>query len=162
MPDQSPGGRDREQPDSPEQNTSAPIAAVASAVVPGAGQVYNRQLSKGASLLLLAGLSVVLLSVGIGLVTYVVVWAYAVYDAYHGGVSVIELPAGAAEGFALWRGLLVAVLGSLLLVVGGVFELFLLGGASPPWALALLSLGGLLVFFGTGWYWIVRPLYKKK
>ncbi|MFC6726436.1 zinc ribbon domain-containing protein [Halobium palmae] len=58
------------------------VAAVASALVPGLGQLYNRQLTKGLVLLVagfLAGLS---MAVFVGFLLYPVVWVYAVYDAY--------------------------------------------------------------------------------
>lgn len=58
------------------------VAAVASALVPGLGQLYNRQLTKGLGLLVagfLAGLS---MTVFVGFLLYPLVWVYAVCDAY--------------------------------------------------------------------------------
>jgi len=60
------------------------VAAVASAVVPGLGQLYNRELERGIAFM--AGAFVAALStlVFVGLVLYPVVWLWAIYDAYKG------------------------------------------------------------------------------
>ena len=58
------------------------VAAVLSAVFPGLGQLYNRELEKGLAIVVagvVAALSTVIL---VGLVLYPVVWIYAIYDAY--------------------------------------------------------------------------------
>lgn len=58
------------------------VAAALSALVPGLGQIYNRELERGIAFIVasvVAGLSVVLL---VGLVLYPAVWVYAIYDAY--------------------------------------------------------------------------------
>lgn len=58
------------------------VAAVASAIVPGLGQLYNRQLEKGLVLLVAGFLSALSMAVVVGFVLFPVVWLYAVYDAY--------------------------------------------------------------------------------
>ena len=58
------------------------VAAVLSALFPGLGQLYNRELEKGLVIVvagLVAALSMVIL---VGFVLYPVVWVYAIYDAY--------------------------------------------------------------------------------
>ena len=60
------------------------VAAVLSALFPGLGQLYNRQLERGIALIaagMLAALSTLVL---VGIVLYPVVWLYAIYDAYRG------------------------------------------------------------------------------
>ena len=58
------------------------LAALASFVVPGAGQVYNGDLGKGFALAFGAIVSIPLMVFVVGFLTYAVVWIYAVYDAY--------------------------------------------------------------------------------
>ena len=58
------------------------VAAALSAILPGLGQLYNRELERGLAFVaagVLAGLSTVVL---VGVVLYPVVWLYAIYDAY--------------------------------------------------------------------------------
>ncbi|MFC7175882.1 hypothetical protein [Halosegnis marinus] len=58
------------------------VAALLSAVFPGLGQLYNRELEKGLLVIVasfLAGLSVL---VFVGLLLFPLVWIYAVWDAY--------------------------------------------------------------------------------
>lgn len=58
------------------------VAATLSALIPGLGQIYNRELERGIAFIIasfVAGLSVVVL---IGLVLYPLVWVYSIYDAY--------------------------------------------------------------------------------
>lgn len=58
------------------------VAAVLSAVFPGLGQLYNRELEKGLAFVVggtVAALSAVVL---VGFVLYPAVWVYAIYDAY--------------------------------------------------------------------------------
>ena len=58
------------------------VAAVLSALFPGLGQLYNRQLEKGIALIaagVVAALSTIIV---VGIVLYPVVWLYAIYDAY--------------------------------------------------------------------------------
>lgn len=58
------------------------LAALASFVVPGAGQIYNGRLVKGFALAFGAILSIPLMLFVVGLFTYAAIWIYAVYDAY--------------------------------------------------------------------------------
>lgn len=59
------------------------IAAVLSFLVPGLGQVYNGQLTRGLLLILVA---IVVLAVGwillFPVVLYIVLWVWSIYDAY--------------------------------------------------------------------------------
>lgn len=58
------------------------VAAALSAVFPGLGQLYNRELEKGLLVIVasfLAGLSALIL---VGFVLFPLVWLYAVWDAY--------------------------------------------------------------------------------
>jgi TM2 domain-containing membrane protein YozV len=58
------------------------VAGALSALVPGLGQLYNRELRRGIVFLvagLVAGFSVIFV---LGIVLYPVVWLYAIYDAY--------------------------------------------------------------------------------
>ena len=58
------------------------VAAVLSAVFPGVGQLYNRELGKGIALMAAGTVAALSVAVVVGLVLYPVVWVYAVYDAY--------------------------------------------------------------------------------
>ena len=58
------------------------VAAALSALFPGLGQLYNRQLEKGMALIgagVVAALSTIIV---VGIVLYPLVWLYAIYDAY--------------------------------------------------------------------------------
>lgn len=58
------------------------VAAALSALFPGLGQLYNRELERGIAFMVasfLAALSAIFL---VGFVLYPVVWLYAIYDAY--------------------------------------------------------------------------------
>lgn len=55
------------------------IAAVASFIIPGLGQVYNGEIAKG----IIAGVVTVLFAItGVGLIIAVPLWIWLVYDAY--------------------------------------------------------------------------------
>jgi TM2 domain-containing membrane protein YozV len=73
------------------------VAGALSALVPGLGQLYNRELRRGLAFLvagLVAGFSVVFV---VGIVLYPVVWLYAIYDAYRrADLRAEELRDGAA------------------------------------------------------------------
>ncbi len=58
------------------------VAAVLSAVFPGVGQLYNRELGKGIALMAAGTVAALSVAVVVGLVFYPIVWVYAVYDAY--------------------------------------------------------------------------------
>jgi TM2 domain-containing membrane protein YozV len=72
------------------------VAAALSALVPGLGQLYNRELQRGLVFLvagLVAGFSVIF---AVGIVLYPVVWLYAIYDAYkRADLRAAELRGGA-------------------------------------------------------------------
>lgn len=76
----------QKDPPKPEQSAApsqkqkdSGIAAVASFVIPGLGQVYNGELAKG----IIAGIVTVGLALtGIGLIFAVPIWIWLVYDAY--------------------------------------------------------------------------------
>ncbi|WP_255149353.1 zinc ribbon domain-containing protein [Halorarius halobius] len=58
------------------------VAALLSALFPGLGQIYNRELEKGLVVIvasILAAFSMVFL---VGIVLFPAVWLYAIYDAY--------------------------------------------------------------------------------
>ena len=58
------------------------VAAVLSALFPGLGQIYNRELEKGLAVVVATFLALFSVLVGIGLLLYPAVLLYAVYDAY--------------------------------------------------------------------------------
>lgn len=63
------------------------VAALASFILPGAGQVYNGDIAKGIFILLLWGFSGLLSLVLIGLITTPIIWLFAIYDAYNSASS---------------------------------------------------------------------------
>lgn len=58
------------------------IAAVLSFFWTGVGQIYNGQILKGILLIILQGINGLLMFVGIGLITYPIVWIWGMYDVY--------------------------------------------------------------------------------
>lgn len=58
------------------------LSLILSFLIPGLGQIYNGQATKGFLLIIAAIVSVVLAYVCIGFLTYLIVWFYAMYDAY--------------------------------------------------------------------------------
>nr|WP_255195705.1 zinc ribbon domain-containing protein [Halorarius litoreus] len=58
------------------------VAAVLSAVFPGLGQLYNRELEKGLAVIVAAFVAALSALVLIGFILYPAVWLYAVWDAY--------------------------------------------------------------------------------
>ena len=58
------------------------IAAVLSFFWTGVGQIYNGQILKGIFLIILQGINGLLMFVGIGFITYPIVWIWGMYDAY--------------------------------------------------------------------------------
>lgn len=58
------------------------VAAVLSAILPGLGQLYNRELEKGLALIVASFLAALSVLVAVGLVLVPAVWLYAIYDAY--------------------------------------------------------------------------------
>lgn len=69
------------------------VAAVLSALFPGLGQLYNRELEKGLLVIVASFLALFSILVGIGLLLYPIVWLYAIYDAY----TVADRQSSAAE-----------------------------------------------------------------
>ncbi|QLG29024.1 zinc-ribbon domain-containing protein [Halorarum halophilum] len=58
------------------------VAAVLSAVFPGLGQLYNRELEKGLLVIAASILAVLSAVILVGFVLYPAVWLFAIYDAY--------------------------------------------------------------------------------
>ncbi|WP_254525107.1 zinc ribbon domain-containing protein [Natrinema caseinilyticum] len=58
------------------------LAALASAVITGGGQIYNGELAKGILLMVVQVINVILMFVLIGLITFPITWVYSVWDAY--------------------------------------------------------------------------------
>ncbi len=58
------------------------IAAVLSFFWTGVGQIYNGQILKGILLIILQGINGLLMFVGIGFITYPIVWIWGMFDAY--------------------------------------------------------------------------------
>lgn len=64
------------------------LALILSIFFPGIGQFYNGQPKKGIILIIAAIISVALFIIMIGAVLYLIVWVYALYDAYTSAVSI--------------------------------------------------------------------------
>lgn len=58
------------------------LAAILSAIVIGLGQVYNGEVGKGVILFVAAIISAILWFFVIGILFSIIIWGYAVYDAY--------------------------------------------------------------------------------
>lgn len=58
------------------------LAAVASFLLSGLGQIYNGEILKGVLLMVIQVINVLLMFVVIGFVTYPLVWVYGIWDAY--------------------------------------------------------------------------------
>lgn len=61
---------------------NAGLAAVLSFLIPGLGQIYNGQITKGLLIVVVQAINVALTNVLIGFVFYPIVLVYAVFDAY--------------------------------------------------------------------------------
>lgn len=72
----------RQQPSPKNPEKSPGLAALASAVWPGAGQIYNGEIGRGIALMALMFVSTLSVFVLIGIVTTPLIWMYAIYDAY--------------------------------------------------------------------------------
>lgn len=57
-------------------------AAILSFLWTGAGQIYNGQIGKGIALMVLQVFNALSMAVLIGFITFPIVWACAIYDAY--------------------------------------------------------------------------------
>ena len=64
------------------------LALILSIFFPGIGQFYNGQPKKGIIIIIAAIISVALFIIMIGAVLYLIVWVYALYDAYTSAVSI--------------------------------------------------------------------------
>lgn len=58
------------------------VAAALSALFPGLGQLYNRELKKALAFIVGSILAVLSVVVVVGVVLYPAVWVYSIYDAY--------------------------------------------------------------------------------
>lgn len=58
------------------------VAAVLSAILPGLGQIYDRELEKGLIIIVGSFLAALSVLVAVGLVLVPAIWIYAIYDAY--------------------------------------------------------------------------------
>lgn len=65
------------------EKKSSGIAAVLSFLIPGLGQIYNGELMKGIMFVILAMVFGILSIILIGIPLYVILWVYAIYDAYN-------------------------------------------------------------------------------
>jgi TM2 domain-containing membrane protein YozV len=61
---------------------SAGLAAVLSFLIPGLGQIYNRQIGKGILFFVFVGISCLLILAVIGFLTTPVLWIWNIVDAY--------------------------------------------------------------------------------
>lgn len=75
------GIRQRPPEGSDDDGMSAGIAAVASFFIPGLGQVFNGEITKG---LIIGPIFILTAITGIGLLIAIPLWIWAVYDAYTG------------------------------------------------------------------------------
>lgn len=69
-------------PQNKATNSDPGIAAIASALLPGLGQMYNGQIAKGIILLIAYSFSAMLIFIFIGIFMVVPIWLFAIYDAY--------------------------------------------------------------------------------
>lgn len=58
------------------------VAAVLSVLLPGLGQLYNRELQKGIAVMVAGLIALASVAALVGIVLYPAVWLYAVWDAY--------------------------------------------------------------------------------
>jgi TM2 domain-containing membrane protein YozV len=58
------------------------VAAAASVVLPGLGQIYNRELQKGILVMVASFIALASVLAFVGIILYPAVWLYAIYDAY--------------------------------------------------------------------------------
>lgn len=79
----SPSGYGQPYQRNVRKQKSAGLAAVLSFLVVGLGQVYNGEVGKGVLLFLGAVVSGILMYVLIGFITWIIIWFYAIYDAYN-------------------------------------------------------------------------------
>ncbi|WP_082706376.1 zinc ribbon domain-containing protein [Methanobrevibacter sp. YE315] len=58
------------------------LAAALSFIFPGLGQLYNNQNHKGIILIIANVISLILIFIGIGFIFMLIIWVYAIYDAF--------------------------------------------------------------------------------
>jgi TM2 domain-containing membrane protein YozV len=92
------GVRQRPPPTTGEEKSPG-IAALASAVWTGAGQIYNGEIGKGIGLMALMFVSVLSVFVAIGVVTTPLIWFYSIYDAYQTAERSNQRPAHSNHAF---------------------------------------------------------------
>lgn len=59
------------------------VAAAFSVLLPGLGQIYNRELQKGIAVIVASLIALASVVAFVGIVLYPAVWLYAIYDAYN-------------------------------------------------------------------------------
>lgn len=64
------------------EKKSSGIAAIASFLFPGLGQVYNGEIGKGIMFVIIGIIFALLMFVLIGFILYPLFWVYNIYDAY--------------------------------------------------------------------------------
>ncbi len=64
------------------EKKSSGIAAIASFIIPGLGQIYNGQIGKGIVFIIIAIIFGLLMIVLIGFILLPLFWVYNIYDAY--------------------------------------------------------------------------------
>lgn len=74
------GVRQKTVPNQPMKNPG--VAAAASFLFAGLGQVYNGEIGKGLLLICIQLINILLMFLLIGFITWTVVWIYGIYDAY--------------------------------------------------------------------------------
>ncbi len=79
-------------PPTTRQEKNPGIAALASAVWTGAGQIYNGEIAKGIGLMALMFVSALLIFVAIGFITTPLIWIYSIYDAYRTAEQINQQP----------------------------------------------------------------------
>ncbi len=70
------------------------VSLILSLVIPGVGQVYNGEVGKGIAFIVLAFVFLFLTIFLIGIPLYLVLWLYAMYDAYKGAERFNAVHAG--------------------------------------------------------------------
>lgn len=73
----------RQESTSPSQEKNPVLAAILSFLIPGAGQIYNGQIARGAIFLVVFFINILLAFVLIGVLTQLITVVIAVYDAYN-------------------------------------------------------------------------------
>jgi TM2 domain-containing membrane protein YozV len=71
------------QPNVNVERKSEGIAAIASFLFVGLGQIYNGQIGKGIAFIVLGVVFVLMFLILIGIPLYLLLWAYNIYDAYN-------------------------------------------------------------------------------